>query len=102
MRGGRGVFARWRSGPPSGSVIASPSATATRRPSRCASPRRLTGERFMHDPKEEKKGGFGAFVQRDRERREAEELKNASNGTGPAAPREPKSPATSPDASGSA
>ena len=26
----------------------------------------------MLDPKETKKGGFGAFVQRDRERREAE------------------------------
>jgi hypothetical protein len=54
----------------------------------------------MLDPKEQKKGGFGAFVQRDRERREAEELKNASNGKGPAAPPEPKTPAASPDASG--
>ena len=57
----------------------------------------------MHDPKEEKKGGFGAFVQRDRERREAEELKNASpNGvTPPASPAQatPGSKA-SPDASG--
>ena len=56
----------------------------------------------MHDPKEEKKGGFGAFVQRDRERREAEDLKNASaNGATPATPAQttPGSKA-SPDASG--
>jgi hypothetical protein len=32
----------------------------------------------MLDPKETKKGGFGAFAQRDRERREAEALKNAA------------------------
>ena len=58
----------------------------------------------MHDPKEEKKGGFGAFVQRDRERREAEALKNASpNGATPAGPTPAPTPpggATSPDASG--
>jgi hypothetical protein len=58
----------------------------------------------MHDPKEEKKGGFGAFVQRDRERREAEERKNASpNGvTPPASTPAPSGPAStkSPDASG--
>jgi hypothetical protein len=32
----------------------------------------------MLDPKETKKGGFGAFAQRDRERREAEALKGAN------------------------
>jgi hypothetical protein len=65
---------------------------------------RKAGERFMHDPNEEKKGGFGAFAQRDRERREAEELKNASpNGVTPPAPASaPSTPpgTTSPDASG--
>jgi hypothetical protein len=41
----------------------------------------------MLDPKETKKGGFGAFAQRDRERREAEALKNeTSNGATPATP----------------
>jgi hypothetical protein len=51
----------------------------------------------MLDPKEMKKGGFGAFAERDRERREAEALKTAtpagatptapaSNGTGLDAP----------------
>jgi hypothetical protein len=51
-----------------------------------------TGERAMFDPKEQKKGGFGAFAQRDRERREAEALKNATpNGTTPAAPSTPSS-----------
>jgi hypothetical protein len=57
----------------------------------------------MHDPKEEKKGGFGAFVQRDRERREAEELRIASaNGaTPPAVPAKAAPGSTaSPDASG--
>lgn len=57
----------------------------------------------MHDPKEEKKGGFGAFVQRDRERREAEALKNASaNGVTPPAVSSPSTPGitASPDASG--
>ena len=57
----------------------------------------------MHDPKEEKKGGFGAFVQRDRERREAEELKNASaNGAAPAVAPTQATPGSkaSPDASG--
>jgi hypothetical protein len=58
----------------------------------------------MHDPKEEKKGGFGAFVQRDNERREAEALKNAApNGVTPPAPTSaPSTPTgtTSPDASG--
>jgi hypothetical protein len=54
----------------------------------------------MHDPKEEKKGGFGAFVQRDRERREAaEELKNAPSENGAAPPASP-APKASPDASG--
>jgi hypothetical protein len=53
----------------------------------------------MLDPKETKKGGFGAFAQRDRERRAAEELKNASpNGVTPPAPT-PGGKA-SPDASG--
>jgi hypothetical protein len=32
----------------------------------------------MLDPKEQKKGGFGAFAQRDRERRDADALKNAA------------------------
>jgi hypothetical protein len=32
----------------------------------------------MLDPKEQKKGGFGAFAQRDRERRDAEALKNST------------------------
>jgi hypothetical protein len=47
----------------------------------------------MLDPKEEKKGGFGAFAQRDRERRAAEEaLKNPSpNGVTPPAPAAPSS-----------
>ena len=41
----------------------------------------------MLDPKETKKGGFGAFAQRDRERREAEALKDANPNRGtPAAP----------------
>jgi hypothetical protein len=57
---------------------------------------------MMLDPKETKKGGFGAFAQRDRERREAEELKNASpNGVTPPAPTPPApGGTTSPDASG--
>jgi len=39
----------------------------------------------MLDPNETKKGGFGAFAQRDRERREAEALKGVSpNGATPA------------------
>jgi hypothetical protein len=51
-----------------------------------------TEERAMFDPKEEKKGGFGAFAQRDRERREAEALKTATpNGATPAAPSTPPS-----------
>ncbi len=56
----------------------------------------------MHDPKEEKKGGFGAFVQRDRERREAEALKNTSaNGATPASPAQATPGNTaSPDAAG--
>jgi hypothetical protein len=56
----------------------------------------------MLDPKETKKGGFGAFAQRDRERREAEALKNVSpNGVTPPAPA-PATPGSkaSPDASG--
>lgn len=36
----------------------------------------------MLDPKEAKKGGFGAFAQRDRERRDAEALKNATPNNG--------------------
>jgi hypothetical protein len=41
----------------------------------------------MLDPNETKKGGFGAFAQRDRERREAEALKNVSpNGATPPVP----------------
>lgn len=41
----------------------------------------------MLDPKEQKKGGFGAFVQRDRERREAEEAKSTPSGSSaPASP----------------
>jgi hypothetical protein len=63
-----------------------------------------TGERFMLDPKETKKGGFGAFAQRDRERREAEALKNVSpNGvTPPGSPPAKPAPASeaSSDASG--
>jgi hypothetical protein len=52
----------------------------------------------MLDPKEMKKGGFGAFAQRDRERREAEALKGVSpNGATPPAP--PSSDATTGDAS---
>jgi hypothetical protein len=52
----------------------------------------------MLDPKETKKGGFGAFAQRDRERREAEALKSAApNGATPAAT--PASDATGNDAS---
>jgi hypothetical protein len=46
----------------------------------------------MLDPKETKKGGFGAFAQRDRERREAEALKNATpNGATPTTPAAPPS-----------
>ena len=60
-----------------------------RAPSRTRS---ATGERVMLDPKEEKKGGFGAFAQRDRERREAEALKNVTaNDAKPAAPAKPPS-----------
>ena len=58
----------------------------------------------MLDPNETKKGGFGAFAQRDRERREAEALKSASeNGATPpsASPATPPPGSTaSPDASG--
>ena len=58
----------------------------------------------MLDPNETKKGGFGAFAQRDRERREAEDaLKNPSpNGATPASAPTPAPPAgdASPDASG--
>jgi hypothetical protein len=51
----------------------------------------------MLDPKETKKGGFGAFAQRDRERREAEALKNPPpTGATPATP--PASDATGNDA----
>lgn len=58
----------------------------------------------MLDPKETKKGGFGAFAQRDRERREADALKNASeNGATPPAASPAKAPPGTdavPDASG--
>lgn len=97
------MFARQRSGPPSESVIASLSSTVTVTALAHRETGRAIGEPFMHDPKEEKKGGFGAFVQRDRERREAEELKNASaKGTGSAASPAQTTPGTkaSPDASG--
>jgi hypothetical protein len=54
----------------------------------------------MLDPKETKKGGFGAFAQRDRERREAEALKNeSSNGATPPVA-SPAGTKASPDASG--
>lgn len=54
----------------------------------------------MLDPKETKKGGFGAFAQRDRERREADALKNASeNGATPPGASPAKAPPGS-DASG--
>jgi hypothetical protein len=43
----------------------------------------------MLDPKEQKKGGFGAFAQRDRERRDAE--KDVSSTGGAAAPASPSS-----------
>jgi hypothetical protein len=46
----------------------------------------------MLDPKEQKKGGFGAFAQRDRERREAEALKNATPSAATPAP--PANPPT--------
>ena len=45
----------------------------------------------MLDPKEQKKGGFGAFVQRDRERREAEALKETTSSVDTAAPASPSS-----------
>lgn len=45
----------------------------------------------MLDPKEQKKGGFGAFVQRDRERREAEALKETTLSSDTAAPASPAS-----------
>ena len=54
----------------------------------------------MHDPKEEKKGGFGAFVQRDNERREAEALKNASSNGATPPVQATSGGKTSPDASG--
>ena len=63
--------------------------------------RRATGERIMLDPKEAKKGGFGAFAQRDRERRAAEELKNAPpNGAVPAGAPVEKAPEAAPGAPG--
>jgi hypothetical protein len=43
----------------------------------------------MLDPKEQKKGGFGAFVQRDRERRE--EAAKGTTSSGDAAPASPSS-----------
>lgn len=58
----------------------------------------------MLDPKETRKGGFGAFAQRDRERREAQDaLKNTSpNGATPAPAPATAAPAgdASSDASG--
>lgn len=45
----------------------------------------------MLDPKEQKKGGFGAFVQRDRERREAEASKDATSSGSAAAAASPSS-----------
>src|SRR5687768_11297580 len=96
MRGGRGAFVRRRSEPSSGSVVAPLKRRPTQRAFATSEPR-ATGERIMLDPKETKKGGFGAFAQRDRERREAEALKSATpNGATPAAP--PSSDATGGDA----
>lgn len=56
----------------------------------------------MLDPKETKKGGFGAFAQRDRERREAQDaLKNTSpNGATPTSAPAPPARDASSDASG--
>ena len=50
----------------------------------------------MLDPKETKKGGFGAFAQRDRERREAEAeaLKPKPTTSDTAAPTEATPPET--------
>lgn len=45
----------------------------------------------MLDPKEQKKGGFGAFVQRDRERREAEEAKATPSSGDRSTPASPSS-----------
>ena len=51
----------------------------------------------MLDPKEQKKGGFGAFAQRDRERRDAEASKNMTSSGDTAAPASPApSDATAP------
>lgn len=62
------MFARPRSDLPFGSVLA-PSPDGQRR----TIPQARAGQgATMLDPKETKKGGFGAFAQRDRERREAE------------------------------
>lgn len=56
----------------------------------------------MLDPKEAKKGGFGAFAQRDRERREAEALKDVNlNGATPPTPPSSDSTTRSDAASGS-
>jgi hypothetical protein len=56
----------------------------------------MAGERVMLDPKEVKKGGFGAFAQRDRERREAEALKdvNLNGATSPTPVTPPSSDST--------
>jgi hypothetical protein len=56
------------------------------------------GSIIMLDPKEQKKGGFGAFAQRDRDRRDAEALKETTS-TGDTAAK-PASPSSS-DATGS-
>jgi hypothetical protein len=79
------MFARGRSEPPFGSVVAPPQETVNAAGFATSGPR-ATGERTMLDPKEMKKGGFGAFAQRDRERREAEALKGTTpNGATPVA-----------------
>ena len=49
----------------------------------------VTKERVMLDPKEQNKGGFGAFAQRDRERREAEAKNATPTGAPPAPPAVP-------------
>ena len=49
------------------------------------------GSPIMLDPKEQKKGGFGAFVQRDRERREAETSKATTSSGDTTAPASPSS-----------
>ena len=89
------MFARERSEPPFGSVVAPPPDTAKA----AVMPHRTASDRgaIMLDPKETKKGGFGAFAQRDRERREAEALKSATpNGATPVTPATPSASDASP------